>query len=186
MAEDRDRRMSRRRDARRTLAPSQLRIRQLRRPFLHPRQPACPFGHLDADRRMGVHIDGRGELASRHLAFARPRLFAVRPRTGLPSCHQSSPPHRKLPGPLLLPGARHAVSLEERVRRVRLRPPPAPCGVGGVDRGALDFSLFGPEPSYHHATNLLLHIVSSLVLFFSLERATRSLWKKRTRELTMW
>jgi tetratricopeptide (TPR) repeat protein len=42
---------------------------------------------------------------------------------------------------------------------------------------ALDFSLFGPEPAYHHATNLLLHIVSSLVLFFSLERATRSLWK---------
>jgi hypothetical protein len=38
----------------------------------------------------------------------------------------------------------------------------------------LDWQLFGPRPAGHHATSLLLHLANTLLLFFLLDRATRS------------
>ncbi len=40
----------------------------------------------------------------------------------------------------------------------------------------LDCTLFGLRPAGHHATNLLLHIVNTLLLFHLLRRATSSFW----------
>ena len=42
---------------------------------------------------------------------------------------------------------------------------------------ALDCTLFGLEARYHHAMNLFLHLVSSIVLFLVLERMTRAMWQ---------
>ena len=41
---------------------------------------------------------------------------------------------------------------------------------------ALDCTLFGPDPRYHHAMGLLLHLLTSLLLFVVLERMTRAAW----------
>lgn len=42
---------------------------------------------------------------------------------------------------------------------------------------ALDRTLFGLNPAYHHAVNLFLHILSTLLLFLVLYRATRAAWQ---------
>jgi tetratricopeptide (TPR) repeat protein len=41
----------------------------------------------------------------------------------------------------------------------------------------LDFELCGLNPAGHHMTNLLLHMVNALILFWALQRMTGSLWK---------
>ncbi len=41
----------------------------------------------------------------------------------------------------------------------------------------LDCRLFGLNPMGHHAVNLLLHIASTTLLYLTLARATRSMWK---------
>ena len=41
----------------------------------------------------------------------------------------------------------------------------------------LDCQLFGTRPGWHHLTNLLLHIINSLLLFGVLKRMTGALWK---------
>jgi tetratricopeptide (TPR) repeat protein len=40
----------------------------------------------------------------------------------------------------------------------------------------LDCQLFGTEPGWHHLTNLLLHIINTLLLFSVLKRMTSALW----------
>jgi Flp pilus assembly protein TadD len=40
----------------------------------------------------------------------------------------------------------------------------------------LDCQLFGTEPGWHHLTNLLLHIINTLLLFGVLRRMTGALW----------
>jgi tetratricopeptide (TPR) repeat protein len=40
----------------------------------------------------------------------------------------------------------------------------------------LDCQLFGIEPGWHHLTNLLLHIINTLLLFSVLKRMTGALW----------
>jgi hypothetical protein len=42
---------------------------------------------------------------------------------------------------------------------------------------ALDYSLFGPNPGYHHAMNLLIHILSSILLFIFFEKMTKKKWQ---------
>jgi len=42
---------------------------------------------------------------------------------------------------------------------------------------ALDCTLFGLDAGYHHATNLLLHLLSSVLLFLILNRMTKALWQ---------
>jgi len=42
---------------------------------------------------------------------------------------------------------------------------------------ALDCTLFGLDPRYHHAMSLLIHLLSSLSLFFILKWMTRSQWQ---------
>ena len=42
---------------------------------------------------------------------------------------------------------------------------------------AIDCSIFGLDARYHHAMNLLLHLLSSIILFYLLERITRSMWQ---------
>ncbi|MBI5021214.1 MAG: tetratricopeptide repeat protein [Ignavibacteriales bacterium] len=42
---------------------------------------------------------------------------------------------------------------------------------------ALDYQLFGLNPTYHHLMNLLLHIISSVLLFIFLKKATDSHWQ---------
>jgi protein O-mannosyl-transferase len=41
----------------------------------------------------------------------------------------------------------------------------------------LDCQLYGLNPAGHHATNLLLHIASTIILFLALYRMTRSQWQ---------
>jgi len=41
----------------------------------------------------------------------------------------------------------------------------------------LDVELFGLAPAGHHATSLALHVASSLLLLFALERMTRDFWR---------
>jgi protein O-mannosyl-transferase len=41
----------------------------------------------------------------------------------------------------------------------------------------LDVQLFGLNPKWHHLTNLLLHIVNTLLLFFIFHRMTNALWQ---------
>jgi protein O-mannosyl-transferase len=41
----------------------------------------------------------------------------------------------------------------------------------------LDCQIHGLNPTGHHATNLLLHIASTIILFLALHRMTRSQWK---------
>ncbi len=41
----------------------------------------------------------------------------------------------------------------------------------------LDIQLFGLKPHPHHAMNLLLHIASTVLLFFVLHRMTKALWQ---------
>ena len=40
----------------------------------------------------------------------------------------------------------------------------------------LDYKLFGLYPAGHHLTNLMLHIINTLLLFFILQKMTGSLW----------
>ena len=40
-----------------------------------------------------------------------------------------------------------------------------------------DILLYGFKPMGHHATNLLLHLLTTLLLFWSLSRMTRTLWR---------
>ncbi len=42
---------------------------------------------------------------------------------------------------------------------------------------ALDCSLFGLNPAFHHAMSLCLHLLSSIVLFLVLDRVTRARWQ---------
>lgn len=42
---------------------------------------------------------------------------------------------------------------------------------------ALDCTLFGLDPKYHHAMNLLLHLLSSIILFIVLRQATHAPWE---------
>ncbi|MBI5214345.1 MAG: tetratricopeptide repeat protein [Ignavibacteriae bacterium] len=42
---------------------------------------------------------------------------------------------------------------------------------------ALDVSLFGVDAKYHHATNLLLHLLSTILLFLAVERMTKAVWQ---------
>jgi len=42
---------------------------------------------------------------------------------------------------------------------------------------ALDCTLFGTDPSFHHAMNLFLHVLSSSLLFVILSRMTRARWQ---------
>lgn len=42
---------------------------------------------------------------------------------------------------------------------------------------ALDYSLFGLDARYHHATSLLLHALAGVALFLSLAKATRARWQ---------
>jgi tetratricopeptide (TPR) repeat protein len=41
----------------------------------------------------------------------------------------------------------------------------------------IDVSLFGMNPTGHHAVNLLIHILNTLILFFLLKKMTGSMWK---------
>ena len=41
----------------------------------------------------------------------------------------------------------------------------------------LDCQLFGVRPGWHHATNLLLHVASSLLVFFVFRRMTGAVWR---------
>ena len=41
----------------------------------------------------------------------------------------------------------------------------------------LDCTLFGMDPWFHHAMNLLLHVVSTILLFMAFERMTGEIWK---------
>jgi len=41
----------------------------------------------------------------------------------------------------------------------------------------LDFQLFGLRPGWHHATNVVLHIFNSLLLFAVLQRMTKAVWR---------
>jgi len=41
----------------------------------------------------------------------------------------------------------------------------------------LDCELFGPSPGRHHLTSVFLHMLSSLLLFFVLNSATRAFWQ---------
>ncbi|MHC4658730.1 MAG: tetratricopeptide repeat protein [Planctomycetota bacterium] len=41
----------------------------------------------------------------------------------------------------------------------------------------LDCRLFGTEPGWHHLTNLLFHVMNTLLLFAVLNRMTRALWR---------
>ncbi|MDI6767046.1 MAG: tetratricopeptide repeat protein, partial [Bacteroidota bacterium] len=41
----------------------------------------------------------------------------------------------------------------------------------------LDCTLFGLDPVYHHAMNLLLHLLSSIFLFIVMHKATHALWQ---------
>jgi len=41
----------------------------------------------------------------------------------------------------------------------------------------LDVQLFGMDPMWHHLTNLLLHIINSLLLFILFEKMTGATWK---------
>jgi tetratricopeptide (TPR) repeat protein len=41
----------------------------------------------------------------------------------------------------------------------------------------LDYQLFGDNPLWHHLTNLILHIVNTLLLFAVLKRMTAALWQ---------
>ncbi|GAF95461.1 unnamed protein product, partial [marine sediment metagenome] len=41
----------------------------------------------------------------------------------------------------------------------------------------LDCQLFGTEPGWHHLTNLLLHLLNTLLLFGVLKRMTGALWQ---------
>ena len=40
----------------------------------------------------------------------------------------------------------------------------------------LDYQLFGLNPAGHHFTNILLHIVNTILLFLLLRRMTEALW----------
>src|SRR5580704_13119684 len=40
----------------------------------------------------------------------------------------------------------------------------------------VDFQFFGLNPTGYHATNLLLHLVNSILLFLLLRRLTRAQW----------
>ena len=40
----------------------------------------------------------------------------------------------------------------------------------------LDYQLFGPNPLYHHLTNVFFHILNSLLLLIILKKATGNLW----------
>src|SRR5271169_3364410 len=42
---------------------------------------------------------------------------------------------------------------------------------------ALDCTLFGLDAGYHHATNLLLHLLNSILLFLILDRLTKARWQ---------
>jgi Tfp pilus assembly protein PilF len=42
---------------------------------------------------------------------------------------------------------------------------------------ALDFKLFGMQPGGHHATNVILHAVNSVLVFLVLRRLTGALWR---------
>ena len=42
---------------------------------------------------------------------------------------------------------------------------------------AFDYEMFGLDPTYHHLMNLLLHIISSVLLFVFLKKATDSHWQ---------
>ncbi len=42
---------------------------------------------------------------------------------------------------------------------------------------ALDCTLFGLNPTYHHATSLLIHLLSTIILFGLLERMTHAAWQ---------
>ncbi len=42
---------------------------------------------------------------------------------------------------------------------------------------AFDCTLFGLNPVYHHAMNLFLHIISTLLLFLTFERMTKNRWQ---------
>ncbi len=41
----------------------------------------------------------------------------------------------------------------------------------------VDVQLFGLQPGWHHLTNLLFHLASTLLLFFGLHRMTKALWQ---------
>src|SRR5208337_913244 len=41
----------------------------------------------------------------------------------------------------------------------------------------LDVQLFGLKPRWHHLTNLLFHIVNTLLIFFIFHRMTKAPWK---------
>jgi hypothetical protein len=41
----------------------------------------------------------------------------------------------------------------------------------------LDVQLFGLKVGWHHLTNLLFHIASTLLLFLALHRMTKALWQ---------
>jgi tetratricopeptide (TPR) repeat protein len=41
----------------------------------------------------------------------------------------------------------------------------------------LDWQLYGPAPAGHHATNVVLHLVNTLLVFFLLERTTGATWR---------
>jgi len=40
----------------------------------------------------------------------------------------------------------------------------------------LDYRIFGPNPVGHHLTNVLLHIINTLLLFYVLQKMTRAFW----------
>ena len=41
----------------------------------------------------------------------------------------------------------------------------------------VDFSLYGTNPGQHHMTNVLFHIINTLLLFFLFRRITQEVWK---------
>ncbi|MFH1810516.1 MAG: tetratricopeptide repeat protein [Pseudomonadota bacterium] len=41
----------------------------------------------------------------------------------------------------------------------------------------LDYSLYGPDPRWHHLTSLLLHLANTLLVFVALRRMTGDLWR---------
>src|SRR5215203_3665539 len=41
----------------------------------------------------------------------------------------------------------------------------------------LDYELFGPQPGVHHLVNVLFHALAAVLLFHTLRRMTRALWR---------
>ena len=115
---------------------TRLRVRHLRRPRLHHRQPRRASRRDPARPALRPERRGRPQLASAHPFQSHAGLPVVRPERRRASFHQPAPAHRQHPA--ALPGApahdRRVVAQRPGRRPVRLASPP--CRIGRLDRRA--------------------------------------------------